>query len=590
MRPFGRGTITPESEDRRLSLQRVRRLFVIALGLALGYAALQTIPIWTFTLFEEHVPSWLVRKASIAFLQASLVLYGLAIVFALGGLCWVGARLTSMGWRGVGRRSAQLCCLCTSILFGLALMEAGACLWQRHAHRLIDLPTKFAEQPPSTGKIRPVSIVVVGESTARGEPYHPWLSIAQIAAWQLERVFPGRPFELDVLADGGLCLEQAILQLNRGLKRRPDAIFVYSGHNEFATRYGWSRNVRHYAEEGPTRLRSAIREALARSSPLCGLISETIDTHLIDKPPPPGVSRELIDHPSFTPEEYAYLRFDYDRRLDGLVAYCERIGAVPILSVPVANDAGYAPHRSYLDPGATKLERDAFALRFLRARSIQNSAAKESEAIYRDLLRGQPSFAEAHFRLAELLERAGRWDEAVKEYALARDLDGLPMRSPSDFQSICRDTASRHPSVILLDGPKVLGAVAPHGILNDHLFHDAHHPNLRSYAILAQGLLHAMKMKRAFGWPENVPVPALDPAECARHFQIDREKWVEVCKRTTFFYNRTASIRYDPTDGLKKGHLYFEAARKIEAGAAPEAVGIPGVGVAQTRPWRIAGQ
>ena len=36
------------------------------------------------------------------------------------------------------------------------------------------------------------------------------------------------------------------------------------------------------------------------------------------------------------------------RRLEAMVSYAERVGAVPVLIVPAANDAGYAPNRSFL--------------------------------------------------------------------------------------------------------------------------------------------------------------------------------------------------------------------------------------------------
>src|SRR5262249_60270803 len=82
------------------------------------------------------------------------------------------------------------------------------------------------------------------------DPYRPWLSVGQIVGWQLERIFPGREIRVDIRADGGLCLEQAVLRLE-DLKRRPEAILVFTGHNEFQARYGWARHVRHYVEGGP---------------------------------------------------------------------------------------------------------------------------------------------------------------------------------------------------------------------------------------------------------------------------------------------------------------------------------------------------
>jgi hypothetical protein len=63
------------------------------------------------------------------------------------------------------------------------------------------------------------------------------MSLDQIIAWQLGRAFPGRTFIADNRADLGLTLELAIGRLS-GLERRPDLLIVYSGHNEFQSRFG----------------------------------------------------------------------------------------------------------------------------------------------------------------------------------------------------------------------------------------------------------------------------------------------------------------------------------------------------------------
>ena len=69
-------------------------------------------------------------------------------------------------------------------------------------------PTRFpAQRAASTDAGRPLRILVIGESSAHGEPYHPWLSVAQIVAWRLEKVFPGRSIEVDMWAIGGATLK-----------------------------------------------------------------------------------------------------------------------------------------------------------------------------------------------------------------------------------------------------------------------------------------------------------------------------------------------------------------------------------------------
>ena len=254
----------------------------------------------------------------------------------------------------------------------LIAMEMVTGTMRRRSYRLPDLPTRFAgardrratDPGSAPGAGTPLYLVAVGESSARGEPYHPWISVGQVTAWQLERVFPGREIRVDVCASGGVCLEQAVLQLS-DLERRPDALIVFSGHNEFQTRYGWSRNVRHYPEEGPES-RVALLDLGRSSSLTIYLILQTLDRYYGETPPPPRVTRELVDHPTCTPWEYAFLREDFHRRLDALAAYCRRIGSLPILIVPGSNDGSFEPSRSVLSGSTPTAAREAFAQRISR--------------------------------------------------------------------------------------------------------------------------------------------------------------------------------------------------------------------------------
>ena len=84
--------------------------------------------------------------------------------------------------------------------------------------------------------------------------------------------------------------------------------------------------------------------------------------------------------------------------------------------------------------------------------------------LYRELIETHPEFAETHFRLATLLEQTGCWDEAQHHYTLAREADALPMRCPEPFREAYRETAKRHPGLLLIDGPRLLEARSPHGI------------------------------------------------------------------------------------------------------------------------------
>ena len=182
---------------------------------------------------------------------------------------------------------------------------------------------------------------------------------------------------------------------------------------------------------------------------------------------------------------------DFRRRLEAMVSYAEQIGAMPVLIAPPASDAGFEPNRSFLPAvtlrGRARSIRPRFSGR-ARQEAVDPQVAIEA---YRALLSRQPGFAEAHYRLAKLLEGAGSWDEAYHHYRDSRDLDGYPMHVPTAFQAAYREVAERH-GCILIDGQAYFHAIGQHGLLDDHLFHDGMHPSLRGQIALAQAVLHEL--------------------------------------------------------------------------------------------------
>ena len=66
-------------------------------------------------------------------------------------------------------------------------------------------------------------------------------------------------------------------------------------------------------------------------------------------------------------------------------------------------------------------------------------------------------------------------------------------------------------------------------MLDDYLFNDGFHPSLEGHVALAEAILKALQARRAFGWPEAVPAPTIDLAECAAHFGVGAAAWKDVC-------------------------------------------------------------
>ncbi len=530
--------------------RRALRWLVSAVAITAAFVILAIVPHWL--LLGAPSARELRHFLTITFLDALVVAYSLAVATALIGAVALTLTLGHAALRrprplgpARGLLRARLWLLCISLWLGLMLLEAGAwawTVWLRRTPRLPEvgatasatskgdaptkarasqahprLPTQFqipANASPASS--RSIRVLVIGESSGRGEPYYPWLSAGQIVAWRLKDVFPGRPVELDTWAMGGATLEIMHNKL-AGLTYRPDALLVYVGHNEFSARYPWMRQFDYYLDDRPQTAVAAGLEglaAIAHRSPLCRLALETRQRQQVAIKPQPVVTRELIDRPACTKEEAESIRSDFLRRLETIAAYCDTLGTLPVFVIPPCNDSGFDPNRSVLASDTPKAERVAFARSVARARAREGTEPAVTLQLERELSERHPEFAELHFRMARLLEQTGLWDLARMHYEQARELDAMPLRCPEPLRQAFRHVASAHPSLLLVDGPRLFAAKSAHGIVGDTFLHDAQHPNLRGYAVLAEEILHQLAARRALGWPEGAPAPLVDLEAC----------------------------------------------------------------------------
>ncbi|WP_422930224.1 hypothetical protein [Singulisphaera sp. PoT] len=440
------------------------------------------------------------------------------------------------------------------------------------------LPETFPEPTPK-GQVH---LVIVGESSAAGVPYNFWLSLGQILTWKLEAAIPEQTYRLSIVANSGDTLEVQHKKLAE-IKQRPDALIIYCGHNEFSARFSWSRELDHYVDGKTPSTRERFMKRLEATSPICSLMRVAADKCRIAIPPPPNGYRNLVDVPAYTPQEYQALLRDFELRLEAMISYAERVGALPILIVPPGNDSDFEPNRSFLPPKTTRVEREAFAKEFFRARALESNRPIESIEKYRTLIAQYPGFAETHYRLARLLERDGAWDEVYQNDLAARDLDGLPMRCPTDFQNVYRELAKHH-GCPLIDAQALFHAIGRHGLLDDELFHDGMHPSFRGIIALAQSVLGVLHKRQAFGWPKDSPAPVVDPGECARFFGLGEYQWEKLSHWGLFFYEMMKSVRYDPSDRFAKERAFAKAEEEIAKGVSSRKVGLPNIGLPEPVP------
>lgn len=579
---------------------RITRAIVLGAAIAVAFIVLVVLGHY----LVDHLSSRAIWRARLVFLLTLEATYAVLATTTALAVPVLGVLLFRARKRRLNRPvSARLLLLFLSMFLVLGLSEGVANLWGRGLRRTtampvgglrtssqdddepklpappeqVQLPTRFDDDQEGVHEI-----LVVGESSAGGVPYDWWLSMGTMLTWQLERWIPGGRFHHTVLAFSGDTLEKQHKKLAR-IRRKPDLMVIYAGHNEFTARFPWSRRTAYYVDGDAPGLWESIVRAVENHSALCGMIREEIDKCRVALPPPPWTKRSLVDVAVFTPQELSLLLDDFERRLEAMVAFAERVNALPILIAPPSNEFDYEPNRSCLPPETTRLEREAFSRRFLDAKARERSDPESSLNTYQALLEQYPGFAELHHRLARLLAAKGRWEEAYRHGVAARQFDGFPERCPPSFHEVYRRVAERH-RCVFIDAQELFHKIGFHGLLDDHLFHDGVHPSLRGQIALAQAALQAIHDCKAFGWPAGVPPPTIDPRECAKHHGLTPWAWEKVCNFGIMFYDLTTGLRYDPSERVAKRGRFGTALEWIKAGGSPEETGLPNIGVPEPVP------
>ena len=280
-------------------------------------------------------------------------------------------------------------------------------------------------------------VLLVGGSTVVGFPYPSELAFPRQMQVMLQAQ-AGAGETIEVLNAGITAMNSSseVAVVEEGLRVAPDAIVVYTGHNEFYGPGGVASSAGQVSPEWFRGIASWRRLYLVQLvSRLTQSRTKSID--LIESLP--GDLHIPLDGETF---RRANERFEQN-----LSAMAKLAGQaqVPIIFVsPVANERHQPPIEKLtstqptVDETArqTKLRVVEWQVQFGDvAKGIEKLEAARAE---RDL---DPNI---RFRLAQGYERAGRMEDAVAQFRAALDLDGCRFRAPSAFRATVQAVASRH--------------------------------------------------------------------------------------------------------------------------------------------------
>lgn len=448
------------------------------------------------------------------------------------------ARQESVG--EVGRphrrwRSAliNLTLVATSVAASLAVAEFGARVYE---NREQDASKFLSVLPVARNRLdTDIRILAVGESTVLGEPYYSKIDPVGILNHYLKATYPNHRFGHHFHGYGGAVLSNLTEGATPFLRGSPDLIVLVAGHNDFLGR--WSPNSE-CKEDGSFKSYFGERSALAR------FFIARLGKSEVGQRPTVG-ARSFFDKPLICRAQFFDVARSYRNALEQWAVFSQKSGIPLIFIFPAANEGGYPPARSTY---SAREGREEFRELYARGRLFLTIGRnEEAVSCFEEAAKYDPNFAELAYQRGKVYRHLGNSDAAQQNFQTAKENDGHPFRGLDIQRRAMRDVARQY-DIPMIDFDSLLRPLSPDGILDDRLFHDAHHPSIQGYNLLGYELYRMLLASDVLKLGGKQPEKMLADAELLKAFDFGKQDWIKLLETRLKWYETTHSVSFDPSD------------------------------------------
>ena len=354
--------------------------------------------------------------------------------------------------------------------------------------RPIDTLIVPAKKSPGTTRI-----FVLGESAARGDP-DPSFSFSRVLEKMLCSRYPDRHFEVYNTAITAINSNVVVHIAQDCAKLQPDVFIVLLGNNEVVGPFGPGSVF------SPS-LHSLflIRVRTMLGSTRTGQLLNDLTQKLTGKGKIPGAwggmemflkYKARADDPN--------MKNVYSHFQENLSEICRtglRSRAKVIVCTVPTNLKDCPPFASMHRQDLTATEKEKWDNLYKEGAELQ-TGLKTQDAVQRFLEAAEidGSFADLSFRLGQCYWQLGRYDEAYREYVVARDLDALRFRTDTKLNEIIRKEASdrEDKGLFLVDAEQSFVHESMHGIPGEDWFYEHVHMTHQGNYVLARAVFDSI--------------------------------------------------------------------------------------------------
>ncbi len=399
------------------------------------------------------------------------------------------------------------------------------------------------EKPAGTCRI-----FVLGESTTIGYPYfhngsfHRWLQ------YRLMRSYPDKDFEIINLSLTAVNSFTVLGFAKEIIRYQPDAVLIYTGHNEFYGSLGVGSTERIAGNTGLVNLVLALRDFR-----LMQLFTNTYEKIVQAATPAAAGNGKARMELMVANQQIPFNSTLYQRgvkqfttNMDAVLNYLDQRQVPVFVSTLVDNEKDLPSFISGL-PADSNLRRSFEASYNTALQALQAGDSARALAGFTAAGKIYPAHAATHYYIGRLSLKNSIY--ARKELATAKDLDQLRFRAPTVFNGILAELCGKYKHAHLVDAMAAFEQASPEHIIGNDLVLEHVHPNLEGYALLSDVFYKALRQAHilpaetanAMSFTQlrqSMPVTAVDSLAGAYRIYLLKKSWP---------FNKTPANRVNDT-------------------------------------------